>query len=372
MKFYIKSIPFYLLTLLLMACGNSENNVKKKAESSKPTYQVTSIKSDTLEYELSLPGELKPYEEVTLYAKIEGFVEKLSVDRGDMVTKGELLLSIEAPEIQQQLLAARAKQREIAEKLSFSGQNFQRMNRASEVEGAISSIELEQTKTRFMGDSAALSAVKAEVAAAAQLAGYRNIKAPFDGVVTSRLVSPGALVGSGKEPLLKLAREDKLRLVVAIPSKHADALSANTKANFTVNGAPGKEFPVSFSRSSRALDPELRSLMVEFDYDNSANILSAGAYAQVHLNLKRNQPTLKVPASSIITTTTQTLIAKVKSGKIQMVPITTGISKDGMIEIFGNVDSGDQIIIKGNSTLKNGMSINTVNTKNIQINKELP
>jgi len=363
MKFYIKSIPFYLLTLLLMACGNSENNVKKKAESSKPTYQVTSIKSDTLEYELSLPGELKPYEEVTLYAKIEGFVEKLSVDRGDVVTKGELLLSIEAPEIQQQLLAARAKQREIAEKLSFSGQNFQRMNRASEVEGAISSIELEQTKTRFMGDSAALSVVKAEVAAAAQLAGYRNIKAPFDGVVTSRLVSPGALVGSGKEPLLKLAREDKLRLVVAIPSKHANALSTNTKASFTVNGAPGKEFPVSFSRSSRALDPDLRSLMVEFDYDNSANILSAGAYAQVHLQLRRNQPTLKVPASSIITTTTQTLVAKVISGKIQLIPITTGISKDGMIEIFGNLDSGDQVVLKGNSTLKNGMSINAVNTK---------
>ena len=363
MKFYIKSISFSLLTLLLMACGNAENKAKKEDKPLKPTYQVTNVKSDTLKYKLSLPGELKPYEEVTLYAKIEGFVEKLNVDRGDLVKKGEILLNIEAPEIQQKLLAARAKQREIAEKLSFSAQNYQRMNRASEVEGAISSIELEQTKTRFMGDSAALSAVKAEVAAAAQLAGYRNIKSPFDGVITSRMVSPGALVGSGKEPLLKLAREDKLRLVVAIPSKHADALSANTKASFTVNGAPGKKFPVSFSRSSRALDPELRSLMVEFDYDNSANILSAGAYAQVHLQLRRNQPTLKVPASSIITTPTQTLIAKVKSGKIQMIPITTGISKDGMIEIFGNLDSGDQVVLKGNSTLKNGMAIEAVNAK---------
>ena len=363
MKFYIKSISFSLLTLLLMACGNAENKAKKEDKPLKPTYQVTNVKSDTLKYKLSLPGELKPYEEVTLYAKIEGFVEKLNVDRGDLVKKGEILLNIEAPEIQQKLLAARAKQREIAEKLSFSAQNYQRMNRASEVEGAISSIELEQTKTRFMGDSAALSAVKAEVAAAAQLAGYRNIKSPFDGVITSRMVSPGALVGSGKEPLLKLAREDKLRLLVAIPYKHANALSANTKASFTVNGAPGKKFPVSFSRSSRALDPELRSLMVEFDYDNSANILSAGAYAQVHLQLRRNQPTLKVPASSIITTPTQTLIAKVKSGKIQMIPITTGISKDGMIEIFGNLDSGDQVVLKGNSTLKNGMAIEAVNAK---------
>ena len=76
MKFYIKSISFSLLTLLLMACGNAENKAKKEDKPLKPTYQVTNVKSDTLKYKLSLPGELKPYEEVTLYAKIEGFVEK--------------------------------------------------------------------------------------------------------------------------------------------------------------------------------------------------------------------------------------------------------------------------------------------------------
>ena len=364
MKLYIKSISFSLFALLLMACGNAENNVKKEAKSSTPNYQVTSVKSDTLEYEITLPGELKPYEEVTLFAKVEGFVEKLNVDRGDVVKKGEHLLSIEAPEIQQQLLAARAKQGEIAEKLSFSAQNYQRMHKASKVEGAISSLELEQTKTRFMGDSAALSAVKAEVAAAGQLAEYRNIKSPFDGVITSRMVSPGALVGSGKEPLLKLAREDKLRLLVAIPYKHANALSPNSKASFTLNSAPGKKFDVNFSRSSKVLDPKLRSMMVEFDFDNSSDVLSAGAYAEVTLKLKRNEPTLRVPASSIITTTTRTLIAKVESGEIQLVPITTGITQGKMIEIFGNLDSRDQVILKGNSTLKNGMSINAITEQN--------
>ena len=363
MKFYIKSIPFSLLIPLLISCGNSESKVKNTNKSTIPSYQVTPVKSDTLHYELFLPGELKPYEEVTLYAKIEGFVQKLEVDRGDMVKKKDLLLSIEAPEIQQKLLAARAKQREITEKLSFSAQNYKRMREASAVDGAISSIELEQTKARFMGDSAALSSVKAEVAAAAQLARYREIKAPFNGIITRRLVSPGALVGSGKEPLLKLVREDKLRLVVAIPSKHANAFSSNTKASFTVNSLPGKEFPVILSRSSKALDSELRSMMVEFDYDNSANVLSAGAYAQVHLKLERNRPTLKAPASSIITTTNSTLIAKVVSGKIQLVPITTGISKEGMVEIFGKLQTGDQVIVKGNSTLKNGMAIEAVNAK---------
>lgn len=360
MKYHLKFISFLLISFLFFSCGNAEGKKNEEKESTMPAYQVTAVKQDTLHYELTLPGELKPYDEVTLYAKIEGFVKDLKVDRGDQVKKGDLLLSIEAPEIQQKLLAARAKKSEIIEKLSFSAQNYKRMREAAKVDGAISSIELEQAKAHFLGDSAALNAVKAEVAAAAQLAGYREIRAPFDGVITNRMVSPGALVGSGKEPLLQLSREDKLRLIVAVPSKHANALPLSTKASFTVNSDPGKEFPVSLSRSSKVLNPELRSLMVEFDYDNPQNKLNAGSYAQVHLALERNEPSLKVPASSIINTKTNTFVAKVNSGIIQLIPVVTGITQGETVEIFGNIHAGEQVVVKGNSTLKDGMQIEPV------------
>lgn len=361
MKHYIKFISFVLISFLFFSCGNNSEDPKTKTHgSARVAYQVTDVKQDTLHYELTLPGELKPYDEVTLYAKIEGFVKNLKVDRGDQVKKGDLLLVIDAPEIQQRLLAAQAKKREITEKLSFSAQNYKRMKEAAKVDGAISSIELEQAKAKFLGDSASLSAVKAEVAATAQLSGYREIRAPFDGVITNRMVSPGALVGSGKEPLLQLSREDKLRLVVAVPSKHANALPLSTKASFTVNSDPGKEFPVSLSRSSKVLDPKLRSLMVEFDYDNLENELNAGSYAQVHLALERNEPSLKVPASSIINTKTNTYVAKVNSGIVQLVPVVTGITQGKSVEIFGNLNAGDQIILKANSTLKDGMRVEAI------------
>lgn len=367
MKYHLKSISFLLISFLFFSCGkDSEGKKKKEKETANPVYRVTAVKQDTLHYELTLPGELKPYDEVTLYAKIEGFVKDLKVDRGDQVKKGDLLLSIEAPEIQQKLLAVQAKKREITEKLSFSAQNYKRMQEAAKVDGAISPIELEQARSRFLGDSASLNAVKAEVTAAAQLSGYREIRAPFDGVITNRMVSPGALVGSGKEPLLELSRADKLRLVVAVPAKHANALPLSTKASFTVNSAPGKEFPVSLSRSSRALDPELRSLMVEFDYDNSANNLNAGSYAQVHLTLERNEPSLKIPYSSIINTKTNIFVAKVNSGTIQLVPVVTGISQGNSVEIFGNIHKGDQVIVKGNSTFKNGMKIDAKNEESTE------
>lgn len=361
MKYHIKYISFLLLSILFISCGSdAEGNRREEKNSAKAAYKVTTVKQDTLHYELTLPGELKPYDEVTLYSKIKGFVKDLKVDRGDQVKKGDLLLSIEAPEIQQKLLAAKAKKREITEKLSFSAQNYKRMREAAKVEGAISSIELEQAKAKFLGDSASLSAVKAEVAAAAQLSGYREIRAPFAGVITSRMVSPGALVGSGREPLLELSREDKLRLVVAVPSKHANALPLSTKASFSVNSAPGKEFPVSLSRSSKALDPQKRSLMVEFDYDNPNNQLKAGSYARVYLDLERNQPSLKVPASSIINTKTHTFVAKVNSGTVQLIPVVTGITQDDFVEVFGNVHAGDQVVVKGNSTLKDGMEIRAI------------
>lgn len=366
MKSYIKFFSILSLAGLFAACSQvaAEKSKKDTTQSNKTEHQVAAVKSDTLQYELTLPGELKPYDEVTLYAKIEGFVKDLKVDRGDEVKKGELLMKIEAPEVQQKFLAAKAKEREILEKLSFSQQNYQRMNEASSVDGAISAIELEQSKAKFMADSAALSAVRAEVAAARQLAEYREIRAPFDGVVTNRHISPGALVGSGKEPLVELSREDKLRLEVAIPSKHTKALQIDSEASFTVNSFPGREFPVKFSRSSKTLNRELRAMMVEFDYDNPKYLLEAGAYAQVNLSLKRKTPTLSIPSSSIIRTPSNIFVAKVVSGKVQLVPVTTGMTKAKRVEVFGDIKEGDQIIVKGNSTFKDGMEIAVTEDKN--------
>lgn len=352
---------FSLLGLIgfLNSCAdsNAEKHKQNEPQSDLAKYVVTTIKSDTLKYNLTVPGDLKPYEQVTLYAKIDGFVTDLKVDRGDMVKKGQLLLRIEAPEIQQKLLAAKAKQREIVERLHFSQQNLQRTQDAASVDGVVSTTELQQTRTQYLADSASLEVVRAEVAAAAQLEKYTEITAPFDGVVTQRLVSPGALVGGGEKPLLKIYREDKLRLEVAIPSKHAKALHIKNKASFRVNSYPGREFTVELSRSSKSLNAELRSMMVEFDYDNSDGFLDGGDYAEVNIDLKRYHPTLQVPSSSVITTPSSVYIAKVVDGKAQLVPVTTGLTKNNKVEVFGNIKAGDQVIVKANSTLKDGMKI---------------
>lgn len=362
MKSYIKFFGLILLSIIVTACSqaSAEKADSSESENSKPTYKVTSLKADSLNYELNLPGDLLPYDQVTLYAKVEGFVRDINVDRGDKVEKGEVLAFIEAPEIAQKYLSAKSKEREILEKLSFSTQNYKYLEKASSVDGAVSNIEVEQARSRFMADSAALNAVKAEVSAAEHLAKYRTITAPFSGIITDRLISSGALVGGERQALFKLSREDKLRLSVAIPGKHAKALQPGTKAEFSVNGYPGKRFSVELSRNSKVLNPELRSSMVEYDVDNSEDLLNAGDYADVNINLQRNSTSWQVPVSSIINTKTGTFVAKVISGKVQLTPITTGITYKRKIEIFGDLENQDQVITDAKSTLKNGLEIETV------------
>lgn len=359
MKTIFTLFKFSALSLLFAAC----TNVKKQQENTpdKPRFTVVNLKADTLDYDLNLPGELKPYDQVTLHAKVEGFVREIRVDRGDEVQKGQVLAVIDAPEIEQQYLAAKSREREILERLNFSNQNYQSLKNASRTEGAVSSIELEQAKTKFVGDSAALNAAKAEVSAARQLSEYRTISAPFKGVVTQRMVSPGALVGPGRnESLFHISREDQLRLEVAIPGKHGGSLPLGSEASFRVNDHPGERFPITLSRSSKVLNSELRSLIVEYDVENSDLKLNAGSYVEVDLNLHRSYPTFSVPQSSVIRTRKERFVARVAEGVVQLVPITTGVYTHQRIEIFGDLQEGDQIIKKANSTIRDGLEVKIV------------
>lgn len=360
MRSIINIVKISLLSLLVAAC-NKETE-KQEQTSDLPSFTTFALKTDTLNYNLTLPGDLNPYDQVTLYAKVEGFISELLVDRGDEVEKGQVLAKIDAPEMEQQYLAAKSNEREVLERLNYSAENYQSLKNAAKTDGAVSTMELEQAKSKFVGDSAALNAAKAEVLATKQLKDYRIITAPFKGVITRRMISPGALVGPGKkEALFHLSREDKLRLEVAVPDKHGSSLPLNSTASFQASNRPGEKFDVQLSRSSKSLDPKLRSLLVEFDVDNPDQKLSAGSYVDVDLNLNRSYPTFQVPQSSIIETRKNIFVARVTDNKVDLVPVITGISTAQNTEVFGDLEEDDQIIEKGNTTLKDGMEVNAEN-----------
>ncbi len=329
----------------------------KPEEKNAVSLEIVPVKKSKIAYTLSLPGELHPYEEVKLYAKVKGFVKKLYVDRGSYVKKGQLLATLDAPEIVQQYLAAKAKQREVNEQLQYSLQAYHRMEEAAQKAGAVAAIELDKAHAQLMRDSASYLALQAEVEAADQLKNYTYIIAPFDGVITSRQVSQGALVGENNQPLFLLAQQDRLRLAIAVPEKHAYALQDSTAVTFTVIGRPGEIFKASVSRSSKTIDPSLRSLMVEFDVNNQDQLLSGGEYTQVHLKLIRQRASWQVPASSIVHAKSGVFVVKIEDQVVQRVPVETGIRQDSLVEVFGNLQEGDLIAVNGSEELREGMKV---------------
>ena len=346
--------------ILIQSCSEKKEktgiSVEKK-EKAGNRFEMATVISDNPHFTISLPGELKPYEEVNIYPKIKGFVKKIYVDRGSVVRKGQLLAQLEAPEVNA-LYAARSSSSGTAyQKFLFSRQTYLRLQEAAKKSGAVATIELERAYAQYLGDSAAYHSSRSEAAASGQLQRYLRITAPFDGVITGRFVSEGALVGengAAATAMFQLTQERKLRLLVAIPEKQAQSLSAYTQASFSLIDMPGKRFSANISRNSRALDARTKSLMAEFDVDNGNGRLRSGQYAKVSIELQRPQPSLWVPAGSVVQAQSGAFVLKNENEQAKRVPVTLGLAKDSLVEIFGDLAGGDQVLRKGSEELKEG------------------
>jgi RND family efflux transporter MFP subunit len=362
MRSFIYSVIVVSL-VVLQSCGGkqekSEHAETEKKHTVTPAFKVATVVSDKPEFIIVLPGELKPYEEVSIFPKIKGFIKKIYVDRGSYVHKGQLLAQLEAPEIGEQYSARQSASGTAYQKYLFSKQSYNRLKEASKKNGAVATIELERAYAQLLGDSATYKSSRSEASASGQINKYLRITAPFGGVITGRFISEGALVGdnAGKEPLFQLAQQNKLRLTVAIPEKQAQALLPGTKATFSVVDFPGKKFNATLSRNSGALDVASRSVIAEFDIPNAGTELRAGQYAKVNIQLMRMQPTLWVPATSIVQAQLGTFIIKVENGITKRIPVQTGVVKDTLTEVFGDVQPNDTILQKGSEEVKEGIKI---------------
>jgi membrane fusion protein (multidrug efflux system) len=245
-----------------------------------------------------LPGELKPYRSVDVFAKVSGFVESVKVDRGSRVRKGDVLATLAAPEMHAQIAEARARvaasehQRAAAAAAKAAAEGtFQKLQEAAKTPGAVAGNDLALAKSAYEAESARLASVEksvqaAETAVAAleEMARYLRIEAEFDGVITERLVHEGSLVGPGSrntEPLFRLEQVDRLRLVAAVPEKLVGSIRKGPKITFRVPAYPTESFSATIARPAFALDAETRTMPVELDVANTGGRLSPGMYAEI-------------------------------------------------------------------------------------------
>jgi RND family efflux transporter MFP subunit len=362
-----------VVLLVCVACGHKQTT-ETTTEAEVPSVEVTTIRSLQPTLEVVLPGELKPWNKTNIYPKVKGYVSKLIADRGMVVNKGQVLATLEAPELvasvkhaQARVSTAEAALLERESKQRASKRTYMRILKTSETKGAVSANELEVAYATMMADSALLNAsrenlhaAKAELEAQRQLADYLTIRAPFDGTVIERNANLGDLVGpeTNVKPMFILEDGSKLRLTVAIPENLSNSIGGESTVTFTTQAEPLKVYEAKFARSSNSLQENNRSMITEFDFINDRSELKAGMYAEVRVSLKRNKPSLFVPKTALLNSTEGIFVLKVADGVTRWVGVQKGNSLDSLVEVFGPVREGEKIIKKAHDELRNGQTIN--------------
>jgi membrane fusion protein, multidrug efflux system len=321
---------------------------------------------------IDLPGEFQPFQIVSLHAKVRGYVERVLVDRGSVVKQGQLLAELTAPEMKAALVEAEAKtQSAEAERLQAEAQlaaaesTYERLKKAAETPGAIAGNELIQAQrqveaARALVQSKRLStdAVKATVQAQEDLETYLQITAPFDGVVTDRLVHPGALVGPGADPVLLIVQEiSHLRLVVAVPEEDTGGIVRGARVEFRVPAYPERTYSGTVARLARALEEKTRTMAVELDVMNGDGSLSPGMYPSVKWPVRRAHPSLWAPRTSVVTTTERTFVIRNNNGRAEWVNIVKGVTDGDLIEVSGNLRAGDRVVRRATDEIRDGAEL---------------
>jgi RND family efflux transporter MFP subunit len=335
--------------------------------------ETVRVVAKAVERQVKLPGEFQPYLAVPIYAKVTGFVRQVDVDRGSRVTEGQLLMTLEAPEMQSQVLEAQSKSQalelqrvEAAAKLAGAQSTYERLKAASATPGVVAendvvvaqkTVEAAQALVHSYDDS--IKAAQAQVQAVKDLQQYLTLKAPFAGIITERNVHPGALVGpgSGTTPLLRLHQIARLRLVVAVPEALVGAIVKGARVPFTVPAYPGETFYGALNLLAHDLDEKTRTMAVELDVRNPDLRLSAGMYPEVQWPVRRPQPSLLVPPTAIVTTTERTFVVRVKNGVAQWVNVARGARVGDLVEAFGALADGDVIVRRGTDEIREGAKV---------------
>jgi membrane fusion protein, multidrug efflux system len=372
-----------LTALAAFSCGGSEQAapVTVAVAAGATMVDVVSVVEKPLDVQLSLPGELTAYQSVAIFPRVTGFVKSVSVDRGSRVQTGDLLVTLDAPELvaqrseaQSKLQAAQAQLSAARAKADADAGTYDRLKTASATPGVVAGNELviaEKAAAAGLDQATAaeqsVEAARQSLNAIREMEGYLRVTAPFGGVVTERNVHPGALVGptgaGASAPLLRVVEHNRLRLVVAVPESFTSDIRTGTAIRFSVSAYPDQSFSGTIARIAQTVDVATRTMAVELDVSNSDNRLAPGTFCQVRWPIHRSTPSLFVPSSSVAATTDRTFVIRVRDGKTEWVDVRTGLTSGPAVEVFGDLHAGDQIVGHGTDELRPGTDVRPRETR---------
>jgi len=336
------------------------------------TSELAPVISKAAARTVEMPAEIWPYLSVSLHAKVAGYVEKVLVDRGSAVREGELVIQESAPEMNAQVAEAESKfQAAEADRLQAEAQlaaaqsTYERTAEAAKTPGAVAGndvvlaqkqVEAAQAlvQSRLRASAAAQAAAKSVEA----LAQYLKITAPFDGVVTERLVHPGALVGPPSNPaLLVIQQVSRLRVVVPVPEEDVGGIARGASVEFTVPAHPRRTYSGKIARIADALDQKTRTMPVELDVLNRDGSLAPGMYPSVKWPVRSQGAGLWVPKTSVVTTTERTFVIRNRGGRAEWVDVKKGAAEGELVEVIGSLKAGDMVVRRATDEMREGTQL---------------
>jgi RND family efflux transporter MFP subunit len=379
------------------------------------TVAIVKVEKARLFRELTLPGELLAYQNVPVHAKVEGYIKWIGIDRGSFVKKGQKMITIFCPELDEKykegaakLASAEAAYRqaqstedstksklvEAQARLDADQLTFERLQIAAKTPGAVAQNEVDIQQKAAESDRARVESINQEVRGARNLViaerhnmsasrdvlnslkamtAYLTICAPFDGVITERNVHEGSIVAVDAErgtslPLVRIQEKDILRLVVGVPEASVSGTKIGQKFEFSVPAFLGKKFYGIVARPAYALDNSTRTMPVEMNVYNADGALEPGMFATVRWVVSRPTDSLFVPQSAVDSDLKGTFVIRINSGVVERVPVQRGLTMGDKVELSGALNEGDEIALKATDELKTGtrLAVKIANSDDIK------
>ncbi|MBC7882703.1 MAG: efflux RND transporter periplasmic adaptor subunit [Anaerolineae bacterium] len=320
-----------------------------------------------------LPGNIQALQEGTVYARADGYIKQRFVDIGDHVQKGQVLALLDTPEVDQQASELRSTlaqsrsdlqqfkaNQELAQTTAQRWQNLR-------TEGAVSQQDVDERVTALQTRQAAVEsqqatirARQADVSRLVALQSFKQVRAPFAGIITARTVDSGALVtaGTSQSGLFKIAFTDRLRIFVNVPQTVAPAIHAGQTAHVLVQEYSGRTFKGVITRTAGALDPATRTLLTEIQLDNRDHALLPGMYAQVALVAKRSAQPFTIPDSTLIIRAKGPQVALVDSNHVvHYHNVVLGRDDGATIEVLSGLSGNEQIVVNPGDEIIDGAQV---------------
>jgi len=313
--------------------------------------------------EIILPGNIQAYLETPIYARTNGYLKKWYVDIGGRVKEGQLLADIDTPEVDQELSQAEAAEAQAQANLELAKTTAERWQLLLKSDG-VSQQEVDQNVSAYKARQADLLAAKANVQRLKDLQSFKEVTAPFSGIITARTVDVGALIQNGNSvQLFRIAQTNLLRIYVGVPQSYSRSMVPGLPADLQIPEFPHRTFPGKVVRTSGAIDPASRTLLTEVQVPNPTGELLPGAYATVHFHLKLVDAPLSVPSNSLIFRAQGTQVAVVTpQGIVHLKNVTVGRDLGTSVEILTGIDRDDVIVLNPPDSIGEGDQVSVTGT----------